>query len=476
MATKLIGREEECAELQRCLTSNRSELVIVYGRRRIGKTFLIEQYFDKKFDFSFVGVHGLSTRNQLRQFAKVLSGYSQISFTFKDWFDAFDALQNYLTTLSDTRKKVVFIDEMPWMDTGRSDFVVALENFWNGWAMRQENIMLIATGSATSWMRDKIVSNQGGLHARVTCMLHLAPFTLHETEQYLASMGIIWDRYQIVQSYMILGGVPYYYSILNDQLSLAQNIDNLFFKTDGKLRIEFDELYYALFKNADLYIDIVKALSKNKSGLTYKEITTALKQEGGKITKALKNLERSDFIERWNQFGNKKRQEVLRLTDFYTLFYYKFISGRNDKDEQWWTNNFGSQALTAWMGLSYELVCLRHHKQIKKALGISGISTSVSTWQCKPNEEEQTPGAQIDMVIDRADRIIHLCEIKFSESEYHISQEYERKIRERMGLFKYLTKTKKTTVNTFITTYGVAGGKHKSIVNSEITLNDLFSI
>lgn len=475
MSERLIGREQECAELARCLNSTHSDLVIVYGRRRIGKTFLVEQFFEKKFDFWFVGAHGLSTKQQLRRFAKAIKEHSgKIIPQFSDWFDAFDALEAYLNSLSTNGKKVIFIDEMPWMDTGRSNFVVALENFWNGWAMRRDDIMLIATGSATSWMRDKLVGNQGGLHARITCQLHLSPFTLHETELYLESMGIYWDRYQILQSYMALGGVPYYYSILNPGLSLTQNIDDLCFREDGKLRIEFDELYNALFVNADLYLETVRILSGHKSGLTFQEISRKLKMEGGKVTRIIKNLERCDFIEKWSQYGNKKRQEVYRLTDFYTLFYYKFIGSNNTKDEYWWSNNADSQSVAAWMGTSFEIVCLRHHRQIKAALGITGVGTSVSTWHCLPDSAKQTPGAQIDMIIDRADRIVHLCEIKFSKDVYHITQDYELMLRERMGLFRYLTNNKKALVNTFITTYGVADGKHKGIVHSEVTMDDLF--
>lgn len=200
----LIGRENERKELDRSLNSNRSELVIVYGRRRIGKTFLIERHFNQTFDFWYVGVRNVSTRTQLRLFSKQLRKYSgRADYRFQDWFDAFDALEEYLETLPADRKKIVFIDEMPWMDSSRSNFVSALENFWNGWAMSRGDIMLIATGSATSWMRDKLIGNKGGLHSRITCQLHLSPFTLMETEMYLHEMNIVWDRYQILQSYMV---------------------------------------------------------------------------------------------------------------------------------------------------------------------------------------------------------------------------------------------------------------------------------
>lgn len=471
----LIGRENERRELDRCLESNRSELIIVYGRRRVGKTFLIEQHFNQTFDFWYVGRRKIPTREQLRQFSRALSRFSGKAYTFVSWFEAFDALEDYLETLPRDRKKVIFIDEMPWMDRVHSNFVLALEGFWNGWAMSRGDIMLIATGSATSWMRDKLIENKGGLHSRITSQLHISPFTLGETEKYLEKMGIEWDRYQILQAYMVLGGVPFYYSLLDPALSLSQNIDMLFFKAEGRLKDEFDELYTALFKYADRYIEVVKTLSSHKFGMTFLELEKALKIEGGQLTKILKNLERCDFIERWSQYGNKKREEVLRLSDFYTLFYYRFLHSRNIREEQWWSKNNSSPTVISWMGISFEMVCLKHNNHIKHALGLQVISTETTTWHCNPNEQENTQGAQIDMIIERADRIIHLCEIKFSIDKYSLTKEYENRLRERAALFRILTKNKKSLVHTFITTYGVTNGKNKSIVHSEVTMDDLFS-
>ena len=470
----IVGREKECAELQRLVDSSRSELVIVYGRRRIGKTFLVEEFFNQKFDFRYVGGHGMNTRQQLRNFAKVLATFTRKpTEPLNNWFEAFDALENYLQTLPN-KKKIVFIDEMPWMDSGRSSFVVALENFWNGWAMAQRNIMLIATGSATSWMRDKLVANKGGLHGRITSSIHLSPFTLHETELYLEKLGITWDRYQIAQAYMLLGGVPFYYSLLRPELSLAQNVDELFFGKDGCLKLEFDELYSALFNNAKQYLEVVKLLSNNKSGMTVSQLSQALNYKGGNISTIIKNLERSDIVEKWNQYGNKKRGAIFRLTDFYTLFYYKFVEPNLSKDPNWWSNNLESRAITAWMGNSFELVCMKHLQQVKQALKINAISTQSYTWSIPSNNKDNTPGAQIDMIIERADRIIHLCEIKFSTEPYIINSKYEAQLRERAALFRLTTNTKKTLVHTFVTTYGVANGKHRSIVHSEVTMDNLF--
>ena len=474
MTEPFIARERECTELQRCLDSGRSELAIVYGRRRVGKTFLIERFFNGKFDFKFAGARNLSTRSQLTNFSRTLKKHGARDVrSLANWFDAFYALENYLEALPNDRKKVVFFDEMPWIDSFRSDFVSALEYFWNSWAVAQRNILFVATGSATSWMMDKLVANKGGLHGRITSRIHVSPFTLHEVEKYMRDVGSNWDRMQILQSYMMLGGIPFYYSLIEPSDSLAQNTDRLFFPEDGVLRLEFDELYNALFSNADLYIEVVRLLCEHKSGLTYKEISKAVKIEGGKLTRVLLNLERCDFIERWAQYGNKKRETRYRMADFYTIFYFNFIEPNCYKDRHWWSNNIDSLSISSWMGNAFEQVCMTHHRQIKEKLHIDSIATSIYTWHRNSNEE--LPGAQIDMIIERADRIIHLCEMKFSVGKYVITKDYEMKLRERAGIFNTVTGNRKALVHTFITTYGVVDGKHKSIVHSEVTMDDLFN-
>ena len=308
MQDRLVSRNRECGELQRCLESDRSEFVIISGRRRIGKTYLIDKFFNYKFDFTFVGEHNTPASVQIQNFMRAIRRHSKRRQPKAEtWYDAFNALEDYLETLPSDQKKVIFIDEMPWMDTQRSNFVNALETFWNGWGNRRTDIMLIATGSATSWMADKIEGNQG------------SPFNLHETEEYLRQRNCRWDRYQILQCYMIFGGVPFYLSLLNTSDSLAQNIDRLFFADGAHLKGEFDELYNALFSNADTYISIVRLLSENKSGLTREDIAKATGLEGSFLSKILKNLERCDFITRLTHFGSKTRVSIFRLTDFFTF-------------------------------------------------------------------------------------------------------------------------------------------------------------
>lgn len=473
---KIIGRENEMAELRRCVESDRSEFVIVYGRRRVGKTFLVDSFFNRSYDFSYVGGHKLSKEKQLRGFAKALKQAAGLEAMpkFADWSDAFDALEEYIDTLPKNRKKIIFIDEMPWIDTPQSEFVEGLETFWNGWGARRDDIVFIASGSASSWMMDKLVDNPGGLHARITNHIYVRPFTLEQTREYLHSRKIIWDTYQILQLYMIMGGVPFYLSLLNPKESMAENIDRLFFRKNGVLRTEFDELYNAIFTNSKRYLDVVNLLYNNKDGYTYTEVSKALKIEGDRLTIILKNLERCDFIISYTQYGNKSKGTIYRLVDFYTLFYYKFLRENDGKDELWWTHNITGKSLESWQGRSFELVCLTHLPQIKKALGIDGIATSASSWRYYGNKESGKKGAQIDLVIDRADHLINLCEIKFSKTRYSITGDYHNRLLERKLLFGGLDTSSKGLVSTFITTYGVAEGIHNSIVDNEITAEQLF--
>lgn len=476
MNKQLIARERECAELQRAFDSDESEFVTVCGRRRIGKTYLVEQFFEGKYDFKYVGGHNKRTRDQLYAFARALHQYSgQPQLQFSDWYHAFDALEDYLATLGNERRIVIFIDEMPWMDTKRSNFISALESFWNGWAVGRQNILLVATGSATSWMTDKLLKNRGGLYNRIRSRIYIRPFTLKETEEYLTANSFSWDRYQILQSYMFTGGVPYYLKMLDRKLSLAQNIDILCFNETGQLKDEFDELYNAIFPGAESYIQVAKALAENRNGLTRAEISVKTKLSGTFLSRVLKNLERCNFINKTSLFGNRKTEALYRIVDYFTLFYFKFIAANLTKDENWWTHHIESRSILSWMGLTFELICMSHHNQIKMALGVAGMATAVSTWRCQPDDETGTSGAQIDLIIERADRIIHLCELKFSQDQYNLTKEYAEKIRNRGSLFKTKTKTTKSVVNTFVTTFGLGQGKNHSIVHSEVTMDDLFN-
>lgn len=469
---KLIGREKEREELMRCYNSERSEFVIVYGRRRIGKTFLVNAVFHQKYAFYFTGSHKATKERQLERFAMTLQMYGKLTAipSLPNWYKAFDALQLMLQSLPNDKKKVIFLDEMPWIDTFNSEFVAAFEDFWNTWAAMRDDIMLIACGSSTSWMIDKLIENQGGLHNRITSRINLRPFNLSECEQYLQYHQCSWDRYQMIQCYMCLGGIPYYLSLIEPKKSFAQNIDILFFKDGPKLANEFNELYSTLFKEADKYIDIVRLLASHREGLTRKEIGEKTKTGGGGLTQRLENLENSDFIMGYNRFGTKKKGIIYRLKDFYTLFYLRFIENIRTQNEDYWTKKIHDSDVLVWQGLTFELICLTHLGCIKQKLGIQGMLVNASSWRSsQPNDN-----TQIDLVIERADRMIHLCEMKFSVEPYIITKEYEEKLRRRMAIFRAETKTRKPLLTTFVTTYGILPNIHSGIVASEIVMDDLF--
>lgn len=470
---KLIGRKLEQAKLQACMESERSEFVVVYGRRRIGKTFLVRRFFKDNYAFSFVGKHEMRREQQLAEFAKELMCYSHSTFVpqLKNWIEAFDALQRLLETYNIPGKKVVFFDEMPWMDTPKSDFVSALENFWNGWANMRDDIVLVACGSATSWMVDKLLHNQGGLFNRITQKIYLRPFKLSEMEQYLDEKHFGWNRYQIAQCYMILGGIPFYLTLLNPKLSLLSNIDELFFAdAHAMLRTEYNELYSTLFKRPDNYLAVIRMLTERKEGFTRKEISEKTKLGGAALSKILSDLEQCDFIFSYARYGNAKNNAIYRIKDFYTLFYYKYVNGIDTKDSLRWTHLSSTPQVYSWQGFSFELLCLLHLDEIKKALGIDRILNDASAWRSRQTEQN----TQIDLVIERADHNINLCEMKFSSGMYAIDKGYEQKLRERMSIFLAETMTRCSTRITMVTTYGVLQNKHSGIVNDEVLLDDLF--
>lgn len=455
------------------MESERSEFVVVYGRRRIGKTFLVRRFFRDNYAFSFVGKHEMGREQQLTEFAKELMRYSHSTFVpqLKNWTEAFDALQRLLETYGIPDKKVVFFDEMPWMDTPKSDFVSALENFWNGWANMRDDIVLVACGSATSWMVDKLLHNQGGLFNRITQKIYLRPFKLSEMEQYLDEKHFGWNRYQIAQCYMILGGIPFYLTLLNPKLSLLSNIDELFFAdAHAMLRTEYNELYSTLFKRPDNYLAVIRMLTERKEGFTRKEISEKTKLGGAALSKILSDLEQCDFIFSYARYGNAKNNAIYRIKDFYTLFYYKYVNGIDTKDSLRWTHLSSTPQVSSWQGFSFELLCLLHLDEIKKALGIDRILNDASAWRSRQPEQN----TQIDLVIERADHNINLCEMKFSSGMYAIDKGYEQKLRERMSIFLAETMTRCSTRITMVTTYGVLQNKHSGIVNDEVLLDDLF--
>ncbi|MBR0419093.1 MAG: ATP-binding protein [Erysipelotrichaceae bacterium] len=472
----LIGREKECEKLSRCMKADSAQLIIVYGRRRVGKTFLINEFFDYSFAFKLTGSFNLSKEDQLKNFVSELERKTGKKYDVpKDWLQAFNLLRSYLEKLSKKKKQVVFLDELPWFDTHKSKFFPAFEWFWNDWASTQRHLIFIVCGSATSWMVDKISNNRGGLFNRQTSRLYLEPFSLRETEQFLNKKGIRWSRYDIAESYMIMGGIPYYLSLLDPELSYTKNIDRLFFEKRSELWDEFDHLYRTLFTSSDNYIKVVKALSEKRNGYTRNEIAykTGL-STNGKLTKILKNLSDSGFIRASLFYGNKKKETVYQLSDYYTSFYFAFVKDKYGVDQNYWSKAIDNPSRRAWAGLTFEQLCKDHIQQIKNKIGISDVLTEESVWSIRGDEDLGISGAQIDMVIDRRDRVINLCEIKYSVKEYVIDKSYDEDLRNKMDSFVRSTGTNKAVQLVMISTYGVKDNKYSGLIGKQIVLDDLF--
>lgn len=470
----MIGRTRELKALRECVAADRSRLVVVYGRRRVGKTFLVQEAFDYRFTFTHTGLEDGDYQEQLNAFWRSLkSQWSEECERPANWMEAFESLKKALAASADKRK-TIFIDELPWMDTRNSGFVKAVSAFWNGWASARKDIVMVVCGSAASWMSEKILQNRGGLFNRANRTLYLAPFTLRECESFLESEGISMDRKDIVSAYMIFGGAPYYWSLLEKGASLAQNVDRLFFSQNAELSREFSRLYKSVFSNPDPYVGIVTALATKKAGMTREELIAAIpgSASGGIFTHCLDNLEVSGFIRRYAETGNEKKGAVFQLLDNFTLFHFAFLRNYSGRDPARWSHLIGDRGRSAWEGLAFERVCLQHSAQIKRALGISGILTSESEWRCKPSENGK--GAQIDLVIERADRVTNICEMKFASGEYEIDAEEALALRNKISAFVRETGTRNACHLTFVTTYGVRANKHSGIVQSQVTLDDLF--
>jgi len=464
----MIGREKELATLNRLKESKRSEFVVVYGRRRIGKTFLVRQAFSDTFTFSHTGVENVNLSGQLRAFASSLkdTGVSSVP-RLTSWFDAFDALKERILS-SPADKKVVFLDELPWMDTPKSSFIPALEFFWNGWCSARSDVLLVACGSATSWIVNKILKSRGGLHNRVTEQIWLRPFMLAECEAYAGELGLSMSRFELAEAYMALGGVPYYWSFLKPGLSIAQNIDALLFAPDAKLRLEFSQLYASLFKNPEPYVKIVTTLGAKSVGLLREEIARACGISGsGKLSGYLEELEQCGFVRRYQPYGAVKKGYLTQLVDNFTLFHFRFMAENHRHDPHFWTSSSDTPLFRTWAGLAFERLCLQEVDALKRALGISGVICGTCAWRGQ--------GAQVDLLLDRNDRIVDLCEMKFCEGLYEIDRDDDIKLRTRRETFVRETACRKSVHLVLVTTHGLGNSKYQSVFQSVITLDDLFS-
>ena len=463
----MVGREKEIARLNQIYDSDESEFVAVYGRRRVGKTYLVREVFANRILFMHTGRANAAMKQQLAAFRASLQEQGLANCPpLGSWLEAFQELKRLINS-SDALRKVLFIDELPWIDTPKSGFLSELEGFWNQWASARKDIVLVVCGSATSWIINKVLRNRGGLHNRVTAQIPLEPFTLGECERYAVSRGMAPSRAEIVEYYMVLGGIPYYWRFLDKGLSLSQNIDALFFAPGAPLRLEFSELYSSLFRHEEPYVRIVSALGRRRVGLGREEISeeTGL-ASNGRLTGLLEELEQCGFIRAFTEIGKKKKGAVHQLIDNFTLFHFRFAAENAHGDRHFWSEMIDSHIHSTWIGLAFERLCLEHLDQIKEALRIGGVKTNAHAWR--------GTSSQIDLLIDRNDGIINLCEMKYHDGRYPITKDDDDSMRNKKAEFKEEAKIDKAVHVTYITPYGVKENAYARNVQSEVTLDDLF--
>lgn len=470
--TTIIGRKAEMDALAKYNNSDKSEFVAIYGRRRVGKTFLVSQ-FNKNFAFETSGIIGGTKKDEMEAFYTSLMLYGYKGKKPRTWMEMFVALRQVLEISRKRGAKVVFIDELPCFDTRCSGFVKALDYFWNTWASKQSNIKLIVCGSATSWMVRNIINNKGGLHNRITHEMHLHAFNLYETKQFLWKKGLKWDNLLVAQTYMIMGGVPYYLDLLDSDKGYAENIDHLFFAKDATMKQEYGRLYSSLFANPKQYKDVVNLLAKNKKGLTRGEIAEKLKTaNNGHLTKTLEDLEYCDFIRSYVVLGKnsstKNNGQIYQLVDQYSLFYHYFDSLRT-RDEHYWTFTLGTPTQNTWYGLAFERLLMQHIPQALTAMHLDRVHTEYYSWR----SENKKQGAQIDLVIDRADGITDICEAKYSVHEFVLDKTEYNKILKRKEAFDTTVEGKSTRLVLF-TTKGMKKNAYSDVFQVTITLNDLY--
>jgi uncharacterized protein len=474
----VIGREQEQGTFKKLLQSPQAEFAVIYGRRRVGKTYLVKEFFEEQLVFSFTGSYETETAIQINNFyleLKRVWALNEAAKAPQNWSEAFHLLTDYLLTFKGKPEKiVVFIDELPWLDRTGAGFVSALAYFWNQHGSRMNNLILMTCGSAASWILRKLLNDKGGLHNRITKRIELKPFTLRETEAFCAYKNLKFTQYQIAQLYMVMGGVPYYWQAIEQGKSVPQVIDQLCFEQSGLLATEFKPLFQSLFRNAENHIAIIETLAKYPYGLTRYQISEYSKiGNGGTFSRILEQLIDCGFVKVLNPFGKKTKDAVYRIIDFYSIFYIKFIQGNVSDRTNVWQNLSNGASYQSWTGYAFENICLTHLKSIHEALGISGIYTQVSSFHFKG--DETLPGVQIDLIIDRNDGIVNLCEAKFSNTEFVLTKEYTATLRRRRTVFQQVSKTKKSITTVLLTTYPALQNKYYTEeIHAEVSLDRLF--
>lgn len=485
MSGNIIGRTEEIQILDRFLTSNKPEFLAIYGRRRIGKTYLIRSYFENKdiIFFNTTGSKDAPLQEQVGNFTKQIGNifYNGAELKAgKNWNETFDKLTTAIESIKD-KKIILFFDETPWMATKNSRLLPTLGYYWNQHWSKNSKIKLIICGSSASWIKAKIVDNKGGLHNRITEKIPLAPFNLNASKAYLNSLGIKLNNEHVLPIYMVTGGVPYYLEKIEKNFSASQNIEKLSFRKNSFLLGEFDNLFASLFEDHEINVELLRMISDNRSGVgqeeLLKKIGKALHGESG--LKKLKELQDADFIMGFKPHFHSKKGVYYKVIDEYTVFYFDWIEPirktllERSLTKGYWDKKYNSPAWESWAGYAFEAICHKHIPQISKALNLSPTAIP-ATWRYVPLKGSKEEGSQIDLLFDRDDDAITICEIKYTDEPFVINKAYAAKLQKKIDVFRKVTRTKKQIFLAFVSANGLKQNIYSEIVGGLVTLDNLF--
>lgn len=485
MQQVIIGRVAEQEKLTQLFGSSRSEFLAIYGRRRVGKTFLIKNFFESKECVFFYcsGLKDGKLSEQLQEFTR------QIGITFyngadiaerKSWQETFEDLNKAMLQIAASKKIVLFFDELPWLATPKSRLLQTIDYYWNRYWSHDNRVKLCVCGSSASWIIEKIINNKGGLYNRVTRTIRLDPFSLHEVADFLVSMKIKLNHKQILDLYMVFGGIPHYLALINKGYSAYQCIDELCFQKGGELINEFERLFSSLFNNADTYVRIIRAIANHPCGIGQIQlIKESGMSDGGRIKQRLKELEDAGFILGFIPYGHKEKGVYYKVVDEFVLFYLYWVEPnlrtiiKQDRTIGYWLAKTKSSSWKSWSGLAFEAICYKHLAQIRKTLKIVA-DAQVGSWRYIAKKPE-CQGAQIDLLFDRSDGVITICEIKYNEQPFAITKEYAQKLLNKIEVYKSQSKTNKQLFLAMITVGGLKATMYsEELISAQVILDDLF--
>ncbi|NGX62119.1 MAG: hypothetical protein K940chlam9_01613 [Chlamydiae bacterium] len=482
--SKIIGRTDEQNLLNEAFISKRAEMIAIYGRRRVGKTYLIKNYFENM-PCSLAYVSGMKDGRLSEQLENFTSSIERdiAGVSLKrplSWMEAFELFSQVKDKIDKKKKVILFLDELPWLATKRSRLIQALDYYWNRFWSHDSRFKLVICGSAVSWMIRNIIMNKGGLYNRVTRQICLEPFTLKETKDFLRFIGVNLNNRQIVELYMVAGGVPYYLNHVQKGLSAAQNIAKMAFSKQGILYQDFNHLFASLFEDAEKYHEIIRSIAEYRYGIEQEELIKKCSQlsHGGSATRQLQDLEEAGFIVSFIPCDRKKKGIYFRVIDEYVSFYLKWIDphkrsvAKLDKSKSIWLSHRETASWKSWSGYSFETICLKHIAQIREALNIEPSALTTS-WRHDGRLGDE--GAQIDLLFDRQDDAVTICEIKYTDKPFQIDKSYYQQIMKKIEVYKKTVKTHKEIFLAFVTSSGLKKSLYsEEYISSVLTLEDLF--